>query len=199
MMIESYTLNLDSIALRGDMSTGKLILFSGNTEQLRSELRPLIDALREIQLIGEPLDLDKGLFLTGELFLQHISFVGCSTNVCLTPKPDSNGEFCHIAIKGPFDRPRLIWDSNCRPPRCPACKKPMANWQSHLDLSRLTCPHCNRESQLEEFAWRRQAGYGTIFIEISNIFPGEARPVHGLLEKLNQLTETQWGYFFMQS
>jgi hypothetical protein len=195
---ERYTLNLNSIAVRGDMSTGKLILYSSKGELPLSEPGSLIKSLRDIKLIGEPLDIDNEVFLTGDNFLHLISFVGCSTNVCLAPKPDNNGDFCHIAIQGPYSRPKLSWDSSCRPPNCPSCKKPITSWQQQIDLGKLRCPQCKTESQLDEFAWGRQAGYGHIFIQIHNIFPGEARPQHSLLEKLNRITGTEWSYFFTE-
>jgi hypothetical protein len=181
------------------MSTGKLILHSGNTQSPLVDTEPLVAALRDMQLIGEPLAKDERIFLTGERFLQLISFMGCSTNVCLTPISNDTGNFCHIALTGPLSQPALIWDSNCRPPRCPACKKPIANWQEHISIGKLKCAQCSKESQPEEINWGKQAGYGRIFIEISNIFPGEARPSHILLEDLTRATGTEWSYFYIES
>lgn len=180
------------------MSTGKLILHSGSTQPSLVETEPLIDALRDMQLIGAPLAKDKELFLAGERFLQLISFMGCSTNVCLTPSSGDTGNFCHITITGPLNQPTLIWNSNCRPPRCPACKSPISNWQEFVSIGKLKCLQCGKETQLEEINWGRQAGYGCIFIEISNIFPGEARPSHILLEDLARATDIEWSYFYIE-
>jgi hypothetical protein len=181
------------------MSTGKLILHSDWTQPSILEAELLADALRDTGLIGEPLAKDKELFLAGKHFLQLISFVGCSTNVCLTPKPGDAGNFCNIAITGPLRQPTLIWDRNRRPPRCPACETPMTNWQEQIHPGKLTCSQCNKELQLQEISWGRQAGYGRIFIEISNIFPGEARPTHILLAELSRTTSTEWSYFYIES
>lgn len=178
------------------MSTGKLILFSNSAEPSLSETEPLVDTLRDIKLIGEPLDQNTGIYTTGENFLQLISFVGCSTNVCLTPTPGADRDFCHITLLGPLDQPTLIMDGNCRTPRCPACKKPMTDWQQQISSQKLKCVHCNKELQLDEISWGRQAGYGRIFIEVSNIFPGEARPTHILLGDLSRATATEWNYFY---
>jgi hypothetical protein len=177
------------------MSTGKLILHSGNDKPSISATEPLYHALKQIKLIGEAIDGDAAVFLTGEHFLQLISFVGCSTNVCLTP---NSNDFCHITISGPFDQPTLIWDRNCRPPRCTACKETIANWQEQAGAGRLKCPLCNRESKLEELSWGRQAGYSFIFIQIHNIFPGEARPTHSLIETLSDTTNSKWSYFYTE-
>lgn len=181
------------------MSTGKLILHSDWTQPSLLETGLLANALRDTGLIGEPLTKDTELFLTGERFLQLISFVGCSTNVCLTPIPDDSEEFCNISITGPLRQPTLIWDRNCRPPRCPGCKTPMTNWQEQIHPDKLKCSQCNKELQLQEISWGRQAGYGRIFIEISNIFPGEARPTHILLDELSRTTGTEWSYFYIES
>ena len=181
------------------MSTGKLILHSNWVQPSIMETRLLVDYLEDMKLIGEPLAKDKEQFLTGERFLQLVSFVGCSTNVCLTPKPGNDRNFCSIAITGPLQQPTLIWDSNCRPPRCPDCKTPITNWQQHIELDKLKCSKCSKELQLGEISWGRQAGYGRIFIEISNIFPGEARPTQILLEDLTRTTGTDWSYFYTQS
>jgi hypothetical protein len=181
------------------MSTGKLILHSDWTQPSILEAELLADALKDTGLIGEPLVKDKELFLTGGRFLQLISFVGCSTNVCLTPKLGDSENFCNIAVTGPLRQPTLIWDRNRRPPRCPACKTPMTNWQEQVHLGKLKCSKCSKELQLQEISWGRQAGYGRVFIEISNIFPGEARPTQILLVELSRTTDTEWNYFYIES
>jgi hypothetical protein len=181
------------------MSTGKLIIHSCKRKPSISSIESFTSALKEIQLIGETIENSSSTFLTGENFLQLISFIGCSTNVCLTPGHSNGGDFCHITIKGSLDKPTIIWDSNCRPPRCPACKKPMHNWQQHLNIKKLKCSECSNESQLEDISWGRQGGFGHIFIKIHNIFPGEARPTQILLNNLSRATETEWNYFYTES
>ena len=180
------------------MSIGKLILYSGSTEPSLPETNTLIDYLREIGLTGKPLDTNKKTFLTGENFLQLISFVGCSTSVCLTPKTSQDSGFCHLIIKGPFKKPQLVQDKNSRPPRCLVCKKSTPSWQENIDNQTIKCPQCENLTRLEDISWGRRAGYGRIFIEIHNIFPGEAQPVHDLLARLGRLTETDWSYFFTE-
>ncbi len=180
------------------MSIGKLILHSSSAESTLSEAEPLVSSLSKAGLLGQPVDSKQNAFLTGERFLQLISFVGCSTNVCLTPKTRSDDNFCHLTLKGPYELPQLIWDKNCRPPRCPACKKSMTDWKQQISNKTFNCTHCGNQASPDDIAWGRGAGYGRIFIEINNIFPGEARPVHDLLEVLGRLTGTEWNYFFTE-
>jgi hypothetical protein len=193
---ERYTLQSNSIAFKNIMSIGKLILHSDSAEPISPGRGSLISSLKEMGLLGEPLDSKKERYLAGERFLQLISFVGCSTNVCLTSKTSNNKGVCYLAVKGPFSQPQLIWDKNSRPPRCPACKQPITDWKQYIGNATIKCTQCENEARPDEISWGRNAGYGRIFIEINNIFPGEARPVPDLLEGLRRLTETEWSYFF---
>ncbi len=178
------------------MSIGKLILHSSSAESPLLEAEPLISHLQEIGLLGLPVEEGQHRFLTGECFLQLISFVGCSTNVCLAPNTDRDGGFCHLTIDGPFDQPRLLHDENIRPPRCPVCGKPIPDWKENSDGLAIKCGLCGNRSKLEDITWGRGAGYGRIFVVIYNIFPGEARPVPDLLDDLANLTATEWSYFY---
>jgi hypothetical protein len=178
------------------MGIGKLILYSGITQPLLTDRQSLIESLKTMGLLGSLLNSKNELFLTGEKFLQLISFVGCSTSVCLTPNGSHDQEFCKLAVNGPLSQPLLIWDKNSRPPTCPKCKNPIENWKESIENSTLKCNQCGNESQLEEISWGKKAGYGRIFIEINNIFPGEARPVPDLLASLNRSTGTEWSYFY---
>jgi len=178
------------------MGIGKLILYSDSSKPSISETGALIDSLEEMGLIGGPLDTKENKFFTGERFLQLISFMGCSANVCLAPKRDHDSGFCHLTIRGPLQKPQLFLDENCRPPRCPACQKTASNWQENIDDQTLKCAQCGNMTRLEDISWGRRAGYGRIFIEISNIFPGEAQPVPELLASLGRVTGTDWSYFF---
>jgi hypothetical protein len=180
------------------MSIGKLILHSGSAEPSLSKRESLIDFLRAIGLLGSSLDHTEETFFTGDKFLQLISFVGCSTNVCLTPKSGMDDNFCNLAVKGPLKQPLLVWGSNSRPPRCPTCKQPLTDWKEPSGEQTITCSQCGTASHLDEISWGKQAGYGRIFIEISNIFPGEARPVHDLLISLGKVTATEWSYFYTE-
>ncbi len=181
------------------MSIGKLILYPTDTEATPPEAKALINSLNMLGLIGRPMDSDANRFLAGERFLQLISFVGCSPAVCLNPREERATGFCHLSICGPFDSPRLVFAQDCRPPRCSACQKTIPNWKEFADNQEITCNRCGESQRAEKIAWGRRAGYGRIFIEIHNIFPGEAQPVGELLNKLQTKTGLSWNYFFSAS
>lgn len=178
------------------MSIGKLILYPGNTASPPPAIKPLIQTLHKLGLIGQPMDSDTNSFLAGDSFLQLISFVGCSPDICLTPQTNTGSDFCHLTIQGPFEQPQLVWDKNCHPPRCPNCQKPITDWNETFDGTTIKCNLCRTESQPGDFNWRRHGGYGRIFIEINNVFPGEANPVDLLFDRLQKETGVEWKYFF---
>ncbi|MCP3670730.1 MAG: hypothetical protein GY814_09920 [Gammaproteobacteria bacterium] len=176
------------------MSIGKLILYTGDTSPAPPAIELLTQSLQELELIGHPIDSEANSFLPGDSFLQLISFVGCSPNICLTPQTES--DFSSVTIRGPFLQPQLIWDRNCRPPRCPGCNKPIPDWEKSFNGSTLNCMRCGTESEAGDINWGRYAGYGRMFIEINNVFPGEATPVDLLFNRLKGETGVEWRYFF---
>jgi hypothetical protein len=181
------------------MSIGKLILYPRDTESPPPQAETIIESLRSLGLIDRPMGSDTNRFLAGKRFLQLISFVGCSPDVCLAPRDNTATDFCHLSICGPFNPPQLIFSGNCRPPRCPACKKALTDWKEFAGKQEIKCNQCGERSRPEKISWGRHAGYGRIFIEIHNIFPGEAQPVDGLFKQLQQETGMSWDYFFTEA
>jgi len=178
------------------MSIGKLILYPGNTKSSPPLITAVIKSLQRVGLIGQPMDSDCNSFLAGDNFLQLISFMGCSPDICLTPKANTGSNFCHLTIRGPLPKPQLVWDSNCRPPRCLECKKPITDWKDGIDNVSIKCSQCGAESAAGDLNWGRGAGFGYVFIEIHNVFPGEASPVDILFNQLQQDTGVSWNYFY---
>ncbi len=177
------------------MSIGKLILYPCGTAS--PALKAVLQSLYTLGLIGEPLDSDRNNFLTGKNFLQLISFIGCSTNICLTPQANTESSFSSVTIHGPFQQPQLVWGRGCRPPRCPGCSKPMPDWEEIFNGTTLNCKQCGTASGAGDINWGKYAGYSHIFIEINNVFPGEATPVDLLFDRLKRDTEAEWQYFFI--
>lgn len=181
------------------MSIGKLILYPSNAESPAPDAELLIKSLLKLGLIGQPIDSDTNRFLAGERFLQLISFVGCSPSVCLTTQDNIGKDFCHLSIRGPFNPPQLVFDKSCRPPRCPVCRKSITGWKEFVGSPEISCNQCGETPGPEEITWGRRAGYGRMFIEIHNIFPGEAQPVDRLFKRLQTETGLEWDYFFTSS
>lgn len=155
--------------------------------------------LREIGLIGQRFGHWRHVFLAGNRFLQLVTFLGCSPYLRLEPEGDDDTGFCRISFIGPFARPRLIHGSNTRPPRCPHCGARMSLWRESLasDDTVISCPHCNEDSPVERLDWRRNAGSGRFFLQLSEVFPGEAVPLPAMMEHLRGAGPA-WDYFYVQ-
>lgn len=131
-------------------------------------------------------------------------FLGCSPHLQLEPPADGSEDFCHIRLRGPFRTARLLSAGNTRPPRCPGCGKGLTNWRQLESLwakggsgSEIGCAACGRSANPAELDWRRKAGFGRYFIEISSIFPEEALPLPALMECLRD-DGAEWRYFYLQ-
>lgn len=182
--------------------SGKLVLQPA-PEYVPTNQQSLTDSLTDIGLIGAIYEEDAASYLPGSRFLQLISFLGCSPHVRLEPPPDGSNDFCHICFLGPFERPRLLYAGNSRPPRCPACGKVLSHWRELLtpwsdELSKqaIHCPSCNSDLLPIRLNWPRNAGYGRFFIQIHGIFPEEAVPLPELMECL-QADGDNWRYFYL--
>jgi hypothetical protein len=46
--------------------------------------------------------------------------------------------------------------------------------------------------------WRKNAGFGRVFVTVEDVFPGEAVPVPTLLEGLRAASGVDWRYFYLQ-
>jgi uncharacterized Zn-finger protein len=165
------------------------------------QLRPLRQLLTDMGLIGAAVRGQQETFSAGEQFLQLITFMGCSPHIRLEPQGEHDNGYCFIRLKS-FDAPRLRVSAHARPPRCQACAKPVAAaWLEQLEThGAVTCPHCgHRHRQPRQLRWRNDSGMARVFIEIHNIFPGEAQPVAALLRQLQELDGSPWRYFYLHT
>lgn len=152
--------------------------------------------------LGRPLTGRMGAFLVGDRFLHLVTFAGCSVQVALSPTGD--GPFCHIRIRGPFERPLGIKGRNTRPPRCPFCRNPLQDWKQPLEMwdsgepADIPCPACGQVNPLWAYDWKKKAGFGRLFVQVEEIFPGEAVPTPDLMRLLENSTRSEWRYFYIQ-
>jgi hypothetical protein len=179
------------------MSNGSLILVPKNPAAGPKTVAEVVTPLGAIGFLGAPLEKGEDLFRVGERFLQLISFVGCSPYLQLEPPASGEGDFCHIAIHGPFASPRLLLSDDVRPPRCPACKATLKEWRQQVGGGLIGCSECGAKHPLEQITWGKNAGYGRLFLEIRNIFPGEAIPVAELMNRLQDLELGEWKHFYL--
>ncbi|MCG6861936.1 MAG: hypothetical protein LJE70_11745 [Chromatiaceae bacterium] len=181
--------------------TGRLVL-STRDPFLLPEPMLLTDALSEVGLLGSPLPGRDGAFSVGERFLQLVTFAGCSVRIALSP--EGNAPFCHIRLTGPFEQPVFLSGRNTRPPRCRNCRQPFQGWKpaalslSDIEIPLVACPTCDQESPLWAYDWKQKAGFGRSFVQVEEVFPGEAVPTPELLALLAGITNGEWRYFYIQ-
>ncbi|MCW8891531.1 MAG: hypothetical protein OQL20_12800 [Sedimenticola sp.] len=180
------------------MNPGYLALFPTAIES-PVNTPELITRLTEIQLIGSPVSGHSDRFYTGAHFLQLITFMGCSPAIPLEKGTDDK-EPCILRFWGPYQSPRLFTGGNSRPPRCPLCRNVLKEWRSALERQEnnpIECPECSKLIDVERLNWRQLAGVGRQFLTISQVFPGEAVPVGGLMRCLEGEGEP-WDYCYIQ-
>ncbi len=167
-------------------------------------LGELLGGLERCGFLGPALGPGQSAWLAGDAILSWISFTGCSPHIRLEPPADGTGSFCHILLEGPYPTPRLSWGRNSRPPRCPRCRGPIADWPVHRrqwDLAParpFPCPSCGEAVTPLALRWRENGGFGRLFLALDDVFPGEAVPVPALFEELEVLSAQPWHHFYIQ-
>ena len=165
-----------------------------NPNWIPDDPESLIKTLQEVGLAGDSLNKDESSFLVGENFLDHISFMGCSPNIKLDNE-DGDDKFTFIRIST-TETITALTGKHSFSPHCPQCKKPEKNWRELLKDNQITCSNCQQTSNAWQYNWRKSAGFGRYFIEITDIYPKEAIPQTLLLESLEKSFQVAWGYFF---
>ncbi len=154
-------------------------------------VEPLVSALQEIGLLGDPFTCDGAPhFRPGEAFLRRITYLGCSPVVALGEPGATGDEFAHLALSGPYETPRFLAGTNVKQPRCPACRQraePWQDWPQRLaagEAWRWQCPACGTANEAVELDWRQCAGHARLFLTVWGVFEGEAVPSDDLLKTL---------------
>ena len=196
------TATLCRVAVTGrlaEMSSGSLFLHPVDAETACPRDR-LAETLAGAGMLGAPYDGRENAFLVGERFLQLVTFMGCSPHIELDPPGGNSDDFCHVLIHT-YAVPRLMVGSNTRAPRCPVCGKPGAVAAAALarrdPALPVPCDHCGTRNPVASLKWRRDAGFGRLFVEVRSVFPGEAVPVEGLFRTLAETTGGPWNYFYL--
>jgi hypothetical protein len=162
-----------------------------------TNLPTLVTALQEIGLISQKINQQdsNNHYSSGDRYLEYIAYMGCAPTIQFEAS-ENNENFCFIKIHQ-FDSAQLIYSQKqARAPHCPNCKKPVKNWASNKTQSQIMCDQCSTTSNIEEFNWRKMAGYARLFIEITDVFPKETIPQQLLLDKLSNISKTEWLYFY---
>ncbi len=167
-----------------------------------SNLAALTNTLQTIGLISQPINKKnaKHDYFTGNKYLNYIAYLGCAPSIQFAASHDNNAadsiNFCHIRIHQHKTAQLIVSRIQPSTPLCPHCKKPATNWQHTKTATTLTCKQCDTSANIEQFNWRRMAGYAQLFVEITDIFPKEAIPQQTLLDELKKITHVNWRYFY---
>jgi hypothetical protein len=190
------------------MTEYRLVLHPIDANFVFTNVAQLGKELREIGLIKDA--LSKNRFLTGERFLELISFLGCSPFVELSPTPSDEAmerrfDFCHIQIPEPTTIAHLIFGKNVKVPRCPTCKKTIITWKELIanrkqafDGYKVPCHNCNIELSPDQLNWRKSACFVRSSINIFNVYESEAIPSVELLATLERTTRTPWSFVYVR-
>ena len=171
---------------------GSLFLFPEDPAQ-SCDPDSLVPLLAQLGVIGAALD-ECGVFAAGEHFPRHVVYAGCSPHLRFEPAHPGDRHFCHVALHGPFEQPRVLTGANTVKPRCPHCRARLGDWPQRLTREPQACPGCEALLKVTELDWRQHAAVGRCFIEMRNVFPGEASPSDQLLGSLQQHTDMPWNY-----
>lgn len=179
------------------ISNTSLIIHPEDPDWTPEEPEKIIARLEKAGLIANEIPGEGQSYLVGKNFLDMITFLGCSPNINLSPQ-DNSDNFCFVRF---ITKQKITaYTSNhTHAPHCPHCKKPEKDWFDRMAPIALQCSSCGKSSPPWHFNWRKSAGFGRFFIEVTEIYPREAIPQPTLLTNLQQLHNASWSYFYLQS
>lgn len=178
-----------------DTSQCALFLCPAQHDFTVEDISLFITQLQNNGLIAQAIAEKKDSYYAGERFFDYIAYMGCSPAIQFEASETSD-KFCHIKIHQHDQAQLIVSQMQTRAPHCPRCSKPVKNWLDTKTTETIHCNSCDTTSDIREFNWRKMAGYAQLFIEITDIFPKEAIPQQILLDKLCEVFDTKWLYFY---
>lgn len=178
-------------------SNASLVIHPDDPEWCPDKVEEIVAALRNTGLIAGSLRPEEHSYLVGDKFLDLIAFLGCSPHINLAPQ-DNLDKYCFVRLIA-NDNIIALTSKHTHTPRCPHCKKPEINWSDQMMATSLQCNNCGRASAPWLYNWRKSAGFGQFFIEVTEVYPKEAIPQPALLTTLEQQFEISWDYFYLHS
>lgn len=179
----------------------QLLIFPENPVDVINEDQ-LSQILKSINYIGDTEGDSKTLrFQTGDKFLSHLCFLGCSPDITLHPEKDK--AYTYIEIPPSTGTTRFISGLNIKIPRCPSCKKELTTLPKQLKALRepselIKCQHCLSLVNSYQLNWRRTACFARTTIIIGNIYESEAVPDDRFLTTLYEKTGFVWKYAYVR-
>ncbi|MEE9351401.1 MAG: hypothetical protein V3U78_04015 [Thiotrichaceae bacterium] len=197
------------------LSKFKLYLFPENTNESVDQNK-LISLLKDIQFINKEDKSEENIdetakekkeeasksphsrFLTGNNFLSHLCFLGCSPDVEF--QPDGDKPYIYVEVPQPTHTPQFTSGINIKIPKCPQCKKVLSTLPATLKkgVAQAECPHCQTTLEINKLNWRKTACFSSTSIIINNIYESEAVPDDLLLDALKQATDCTWKYSYIR-
>lgn len=174
-----------------------LIIHPDDPNWLPDDFNEITASLRHLGLIAGKIPDKEQSYFVGDNFLELIAFMGCSPNINLTPQADTD-KFCFIKL---ITKPEItaLTSQHTHSPHCPDCKKPEKDWLNKITDTALHCSFCGQINAPWNYNWRKSAGFGRFFVEVTEIYPKEAIPQPTLLSALEQHHDTNWVYFYLYS
>jgi len=185
-----------------NLNTPRLILTPVNNQFTVSKPDIFIQALLTLRFIGHELTVSENYrcFEIGDDFLHQITFLGCSPTLFSADNQD-NDTFISIAQHQDI---QFGFSSAIPPARCPHCRKTDKNWQQYFQRwdnkpdTKETCPNCNEMFRFSDMRWKKNGGYGKLFIQIHGVQEQLAIPNQSFMDELQSITHTDWKYFFAE-
>lgn len=174
--------------------------------KMSPDVNKLLKLLEDIKFVGVPFGVGpEDRYLAGQHFFQFLTFLGCSPAIELEPAAGEvadPGRVCHF-LPLEHAQPVARYGLDTLIPRCPSCRQRLeqardwlADWEPGAGYS---CPSCGEVISLENLGWKRSAAFARFFLEVWNIYPGEAVPVDSLLQKLAAHTGCDWSYAYIRN
>ena len=183
------------------LNSPRLILSPRQNDFNLKGYQAFIAHLTENNFLGPELESDNNhqCFETGDDFLHQITYLGCSPT--LYSNDDTDGSKTFISIIQ-HDNIQFVNSSPIPPARCPHCQKTDKNWPLYFEhwannnTKTETCPQCGTDFNFTQMKWKKNGGYGKLFIQVHGIQEQLAVPNRSFIDLLESLTETDWEYFF---
>ncbi len=177
------------------MPIAKLIFFPANTDQPVNNTI-LLDTLIQQQFIIATAYAENH-FLPGDNFLSLLTFLGCSPNINLSP--EEGEDHCSISLIPSSETIEYLGRTPTIHPKCPLCKKRIANWKTESWKSTgsiCICDKCQTPTPYADLNWKHECGFARGGFIVSHIYPHEALPTEQLLSRLKQATHFDCDYCY---
>lgn len=140
--------------------------------------------------------LEENIYEAGNNLINLINYLGCS------PTLRSGTLDCQLTIHHHPHTTGMGGNSieSLRYPRCGhRISEPGMLVAGFEPTTEWNCEECENSGQLKDINWRRAAGFSSLFIEITPIFPKEALPGKELLTILSRCSKQQWSWFYSRA